>query len=94
MKYTILIVDDEINNLQLLARTFRKKYNVLMADSGKKAINIMQNNKIDLIISDHKMPEMDGIEFLKQAILLCPDALRILITAYSDANILINAINA
>ncbi|OGI01897.1 MAG: hypothetical protein A2104_08180 [Candidatus Melainabacteria bacterium GWF2_32_7] len=93
MKYNILVVDDEIDNLQLFIRTFRKKYNVLIANSGYEAIEILKNNQVDLIISDHKMPEMDGVEFLTRTLNICPDTIRILLTAYTDASSLINAIN-
>ncbi|EKE04382.1 MAG: response regulator receiver modulated metal dependent phosphohydrolase [uncultured bacterium] len=93
MKYNILVVDDEIDNLQLFIRTFRKKYNVLIANSGYEAIEILKNNHIDLIISDHKMPEMDGVEFLTRSLSINPDTIRILLTAYTDASSLISAIN-
>lgn len=93
MKYNILIIDDELDNLQLLARTFRKKYHIFMASSGSEGLEILAKNQIDLIISDHKMPGMDGIEFFKRSIEVSPDSLRVLVTAYSDPSLLINAIN-
>lgn len=93
MTYNILVVDDELDNLQLFVRTFRKKYNVLTASSGPDAINLLLKEKIDLIISDHKMPEMEGVEVLKKAMLISPESIRILITAYTDANAVMNAIN-
>lgn len=93
MKYTILVVDDEIDNLQLFIRTFRKKYNILSANSAYEAIEMLKNNKVDMIISDNKMPEMNGVELLKETLAICPDAVRILLTAYTDTESLINAIN-
>jgi putative two-component system response regulator len=92
-KYNLLLVDDEKDNLQLLARTLRNNNNLFMASSGFEALEILNANKIDLIISDQKMPQMDGIEFLKKAFELQPESIRILITAYADSNILIDAIN-
>lgn len=93
MKYNILVVDDEENNLQLFMRTFRKNYNVFTARSGFQALDILKENKIDLIISDQRMPEMEGVEFLRQSLAIAPDCVRILITGYSDASAIINAIN-
>jgi response regulator RpfG family c-di-GMP phosphodiesterase len=93
MKYNILVVDDEENNLQLFMRTLRKKYNVFTERTGLAGLDVLKNNKIDLIISDQRMPEMDGIEFLKQSITISPDSIRILITGYADVNAIISAIN-
>jgi len=93
MKYNILVTDDEIDNLQLLKRTLRSDYNVFLANSGFEAIEILKSNKIDMIISDHKMPGMDGVELLKKTLNYAPDAIRILVTAYTDSTSLIAAIN-
>ncbi len=92
-KYTILVVDDEKDNLQLFIRTLRKNYNVLSADKGSEGLEILRNEKVDMIISDHKMPEMDGTDFLRYSIDLKPDAIRILVTAFADSEILVGAIN-
>lgn len=92
-KYNILVTDDEIDNLQLFKRTLRNNYTVFLANSGFEAIEIMKNNKVDMIISDHKMPGMDGVELLKKTLTYNPDAIRILITAYTDSTSLISAIN-
>lgn len=94
MKYSVLVVDDEIDNLQLFLRTLRKNYNVLMANSSHEGFEVLKTNKIDLILSDHKMPGMDGLEFLKKVGELYPETIRILVTAYTDASTLINAINS
>ena len=61
-EHTILIVDDEINNLQLLKRTFRGKYRIITASNGLEGLEILKNNlnDISLIVSDHKMPIMEG----------------------------------
>jgi len=92
-KYNILLVDDEEDNLALLYRTLRGTYNLEKTTSPLKALEILKEKHFELVISDHKMPEMDGVEFLKQVQLNSPSTMRILLTAYSDANILIDAIN-
>lgn len=92
-KYSILLVDDEADNLALLYRTLRGSYNLERTTSPLQALEILKERDFQLVISDHKMPEMDGVEFLKRAQLMKPQMMRILLTAYSDANILIDAIN-
>ena len=92
-KYNILLVDDEEDNLALLYRTLRGSYNLDRSTSPLKAIDMLDEKHYELVISDHKMPEMDGVEFLKKVLEKSPSTMRILLTAYSDANILIDAIN-
>ncbi len=92
-KYSILLVDDEEDNLALLYRTLRGTYNLERTTSPLHALEILKEKSFELVISDHKMPEMDGVEFLKRVQEMRPDTMRILLTAYSDANILIDAIN-
>lgn len=92
-KYNILLVDDEADNLALLYRTLRGTYNIEKTTSPLQALEILKERPFELVISDHKMPEMDGVEFLKRVQLQHPQVMRILLTAYSDANILIDAIN-
>lgn len=87
------MVDDEINNLKLLKRTFRRDYNVFMAGGGEEGLEILKNNKIDLIIADQRMPGMSGVDFLEKTIDEYPDAVRLIITGYTDADALIKAIN-
>lgn len=92
-KYRILLVDDEEDNLALLYRTLRGPYNLEKTTSPLKALEMLKEQEFELVISDHKMPEMDGVEFLKHVQISHPQIMRILLTAYSDANILIDAIN-
>lgn len=92
-KYKILIVDDEENNLSLLHRTLRQYYDVVRTTSPAEALKILEEEEINIILSDHKMPEMDGVEFLKKSNDIKPACVRLLVTAYSDSKILIDAIN-
>ncbi len=91
--HTLLLVDDEEDNLALLTRTFRSHYKLLKTTSPVEALELLKTNEVSVIVSDHKMPEMDGIEFLTKARAINPDVMRILVTAFSDANILIGSIN-
>ena len=92
-KYKILIVDDEPDNLALLYRTLRGKYEIAKSTSPVLALQMMKAEHFNCVLSDHKMPEMDGVEFLKRSHEISPDTMRILVTAYTDAGILIDAIN-
>lgn len=92
-KYTILLVDDEESNLALLYRTLRSDFSVFKTTSPIEALKLLDEHPIDMIISDHKMQEMDGVEFLKTSYERHPNCLRLLVTAYSDTKILIDAIN-
>lgn len=92
-KYKILIVDDEPDNLALLYRTLRGRYDIAKSTSPLAALEMLKIEKFHCILSDHKMPEMDGVEFLKRCFEISPDTMRLLVTAYTDAGILIDAIN-
>lgn len=92
-KYKILIVDDEPDNLALLYRTLRGKYDIAKSTSPLTALEMLKEEHFNCILSDHKMPEMDGVEFLKRSYEISPDTMRLLVTAYTDAGILIDAIN-
>lgn len=94
-KHTILVVDDEINNIQLLNRTLRSEFRILTAANGAEALEVLKNNadEISMIISDHKMPVMSGTEFLQKANEISPTIIKILLTGYSDIDILTDAVN-
>ena len=94
-KHTILLVDDEVNNLQLLRRTLRHDYNIITAANGKEALEIIENrgSEIALIVSDQKMPEMQGTEFLKQVSDTYPDIIKILLTGHLDVDAIVDSIN-
>ncbi|MBR1617412.1 HD domain-containing protein, partial [bacterium] len=94
-EHTILIVDDEINNLQLLKRTFRGKYKVVTASNGLEGLETLRSNldDISLIVSDHKMPIMEGTKFLEEANKIAPDVIKILLTGFSDIEIITDAVN-
>lgn len=96
IKHSILFVDDEEAILRSLNRLFRKEgYHILTAQSGEAGLQTLKehNGQIAVIVSDQKMPKMDGAAFLEKAKALCPDAIRILLTGYSDMNAIISAVN-
>ena len=92
-KYTLLYVDDEYNNLVVFENTFFTHYNILTAISGQEALKIIRRNEIHLIITDQKMPGMTGIELLEEISPEFPDIPSMIITAYSDIDFIIPAIN-
>ncbi len=90
----ILYVDDEVGNLNYFKSAFRREFNVLTAESGDQALQILKEDQdIPVILTDQRMPKMSGVTFLMQSINLIPDAIRILVTGYSDMETVINAIN-
>lgn len=94
-KPKVLVVDDEQDNLDLLYRTFRKEFTVFRADGGMKALEILQQEgEMAAIISDQRMPEMNGTEFLSRTVSDFPDTMRIVLTGYTDITDLIDAINS
>lgn len=92
-KINLLYVDDEENNLMSFKATFRMKYNVHTAISGEEAIKIMDSTPIDIIITDQRMPQMTGVQFLESIIDKYPEPMRILLTGYADLNAVIDAVN-
>lgn len=94
-KLRLMVVDDERDNLDLLYRTFRRDFQVFRADSAIKALEILdQQGEMAIIISDQRMPEMNGTEFLGKTVEMYPDTIRILLTGYTDVEDLVDAINA
>lgn len=91
---TILCVDDEPQILSSLKRFFRRaRYNVLTANSGAEALQVLEKEKVDLVISDMRMPEMTGAELLAESAKRWPDTFRILLTGYADLESSVAAIN-
>ncbi len=94
-KPKMLVVDDEPDNLDLLYRTFRREFNVLRAESGLAALNVLAaEGEVAVIISDQRMPEMKGTEFLSRTVPQFPDTMRIILTGFTDVEDLVEAINS
>jgi len=92
-KYELLLIDDELANLQKLQRTFMDRYVVHLAQSGEEALDILGRGTIDAVITDQKMPNMTGIEFLEASQREYPNLVRIVLTGYTEVDDLIAAIN-
>ncbi len=93
--YPILVVDDEENIRRSLLRLLtREGYNGIDAASGAEGLKILQRvQDVAVIISDHRMPEMTGVEFLEKAREIAPDAVRIMLTGYSSKDAAVDSIN-
>lgn len=92
-KIKILYVDDEENNLQAFKASFRRDYKVFIAISAQEAREFLKTQEVDIIITDQRMPEETGVDFLASIIPLYPDPIRILLTGYTDIQAVIDAIN-
>src|SRR5689334_20409940 len=93
-KPTLLLVDDEESILNSLRRLLRSQpYEVLLATSGAQALEIMEQRSVDLVMSDARMPNMDGATLLAHVHQRYPDTTRIMLTGYADPSAIIKAIN-
>ncbi|ARV62075.1 fused response regulator/phosphatase [Nostocales cyanobacterium HT-58-2] len=94
-KLKLMVVDDEPDNLDLLYRTFRRDFQVYKATNACTALNILdKEGEMAVIISDQRMPEMNGTEFLGRTVERFPDTIRILLTGFTDVEDLVEAINS
>ena len=92
-KAKLLFVDDEERILNALRSVFRGQYNVFTASSGPEAMEFMKRFNPHVVISDQRMPEMTGVEFLRQVKEVAPHTVRILLTGYSDLASIVGSIN-
>ena len=92
-QYSIMLVDDEKDILDALYDTFIDKYTIYKANCAEEALKILNENPIDLIISDQRMPGITGVELFGQVEESHPQVGKILLTGYSDLNAVVDAIN-
>ncbi|NGM87189.1 response regulator [Parapusillimonas sp. SGNA-6] len=91
---TLLLVDDEENITRSLQRTLRNRpYRVLATHGAADALKVLENEDVDMVISDSRMPDMDGPTLLAEVQRRWPDKMRIMLTGYSDMTATIKAIN-
>ncbi|MEO9804307.1 MAG: response regulator [Reichenbachiella sp.] len=91
-KIKLLYVDDEPANLNVFRIAFKRRYDVTTAESADEGLKLLADKKFDVIISDHRMPGMTGVELLEQVGNLYPGMTRIIISEYVNDEIIRNAI--
>src|SRR5580658_10512651 len=94
-EYPVLVVDVATENMDAFRFNFKRTFKILTADSGAEGLRILrerqQSEPVAVIVTDQRMPRMAGLEFLKEARAVCPDAVPIILTAYTDVEVLIDA---
>ena len=93
LKGRVLCVDDEPNILRALSWLLRKEFQVITAQSAYEGLELIRTGDFDVVISDQRMPEMSGVDFLSQVKELAPRAIRILLTGYSDLQAVLRSVN-
>jgi two-component system, NtrC family, response regulator AtoC len=92
-RYPILVVDDEQDNLDAFRFNFRKAFDIVTATSGPEALGILAEKDVAVVVTDQRMPKMTGVELLREVRERQPDAVGIILTAFTDVDVLIEAIN-
>ncbi len=93
-RHTVLLVDDEESVIHALVRLLRTEpYDLLTATGGAQALEIAARQPVDLVLTDYRMPEMNGVELLKAIRQRYPDAMRIILSGYADVAATLEAIN-
>lgn len=92
-KARVLFVDDEQRILTSMKMLFRREYEVFTCNSGAEALELLKEQKVEVVVSDQRMPKMTGIELLREVRDLQPQAIRLLLTGYADLNAIIGSIN-
>ncbi len=90
---SVLYVDDESGNLIVFKKNFESNFDIITCESPGRAIEILKETNVAVLLADYKMPEMNGVELLAHVRNQHPDVIRMIITAYSDLDIAMNAIN-
>lgn len=89
----ILALDDEQSSLNAIQRTLRRDYEIFLSLNGHSALEILKQQEVAVILADQRMPQMTGVEFFNKAQEIQPEAMRILITGYTDVETIVQAIN-
>ena len=95
MKKRILFVDDDRNvleGLRRMLRNMRHEWEMTFAENGEKALELLRNNVFDVVVSDMRMPAMDGCQLLTRVQALHPDAARIILSGYSDREMILKSV--
>jgi class 3 adenylate cyclase len=89
----VLYVDDEEHNLMAFRAAFRRQFTVHTSTSGREALGILRQHSIPIVVTDQRMPDMTGVQFLEAIIPEFPDTIRMILTGFSDVDAIIKAIN-
>src|SRR6187551_1119220 len=92
-KHPVLVVDDESDNLDAFRFNFGRSFKLLLASSGEEALALARAEDVAVIVTDQRMPKMTGLDLLKAAREVRPDAVGIIVTAFTDVEVLIEAVN-
>jgi putative nucleotidyltransferase with HDIG domain len=93
-EHTVLFVDDEVNILKALQRLLRMEdMNVICASRASEALELLEKNPAQVVVTDQRMPEMSGVDFLAQVRERYPDIVRMMLTGYTEMNVAVDAIN-
>lgn len=92
-KIAVLYIDDESNNLVSFQAAFRRKYKIFTANSAAQGMGILNNEEVHVIIADQRMPNSTGVEFFQIVRKAYPEPIRMLLTGYTDAEAIVDAIN-
>jgi response regulator RpfG family c-di-GMP phosphodiesterase len=87
LKKNVLIIDDEVKNLKSFKGLLRKEVNVFTASNKFEALDVVENNKIDYVFCDYRLPKFNGADILKEIVKICPKIKRSIVTAYVDSSI-------
>ena len=90
---SILYIDDETNNLVAFNANFRRDFKIFTTEFVNEALTLLRQNEIHIVITDQRMPGKTGVEFLQDVIKEFPEPMRILLTGYSDIEVVIDSIN-
>jgi two-component system response regulator HupR/HoxA len=91
--FPILVVDDETDILRAFELSYGDDFTVLTAEGGARALDVLEHEDVSVIVSDQRMPGMDGSEFLERSMTVRPSSVRIVLTGYTDIDALVRAVN-
>ena len=92
-QYKVIVVDDEPDQLESFRLNFRRDFDLLLAPSGAEALELLRNNDAAVLLTDQRMPGLTGVEVLEQAKKVRPDTVRMVVTAFKDADSVLDAVN-
>jgi DNA-binding NtrC family response regulator len=92
-RYPILVVDDEQDNLDAFRFNFRKAFDIVTASGGAEALAVLAEREVAVVVTDQRMPKMTGVELLREVRARQPDCVGIILTAFTDVDVLVEAIN-